>query len=72
MIVTNAKHINNLQPITSPCVLVCNIDDQTGLCLGCARTLQEIARWSTMSDIQKKEVIALLPARHRQLQAKDI
>lgn len=56
----------------SPCVLVCNMDIHTGLCLGCARTLDEIARWSTMSAAHKEEVLALLPARHRQLQAKDI
>lgn len=63
---------NQEQIIPSPCVLVCNIDSQTGLCLGCARTLDEIARWSSMSVEQKRQVLALLPARHRHLQTEDI
>ncbi len=58
--------------VLSPCILICNIDQESGLCLGCARTLSEIARWSTMDDFEKTAVINLLPERHRQLQKKDI
>jgi predicted Fe-S protein YdhL (DUF1289 family) len=60
------------QSVASPCVLVCNMDIHTGLCLGCARTLDEIARWSSMSEDHKRQVLALLPARHRKLQVEDI
>jgi len=47
----------------SPCVKVCQMDPQRGLCLGCARTLDEIARWSSMSDTERERVLAELPRR---------
>ncbi|WEK41978.1 MAG: DUF1289 domain-containing protein [Candidatus Sphingomonas colombiensis] len=34
------------------------MDKPSGLCLGCHRTLDEIARWSTMSDAEKRAVLA--------------
>jgi uncharacterized protein len=39
------------------------MDPQRGLCLGCARTLDEIARWGSMSDAERDRVLAQLPAR---------
>jgi len=36
----------------SPCTGVCRLDAR-GLCIGCLRTGDEIARWSSMSDRQK-------------------
>ena len=53
-------------PEGSPCNDVCRIDEPSGLCLGCHRTLDEIARWSTMSDAHKRAVLDALPARRRQ------
>ena len=32
-------------PVASPCISVCRMDDATGLCSGCLRTLDEIAAW---------------------------
>lgn len=32
-------------------------------CLGCQRTLEEIARWSQMSDAEREAVLAQLAAR---------
>lgn len=49
--------------IESPCVKVCLVDPATGLCLGCFRTLDEIAGWSTMSPEARRAVLADLPAR---------
>lgn len=49
--------------VESPCAKVCIIDPDTDLCRGCARTLDEIARWSGMSDAEKRAVLAALPAR---------
>jgi predicted Fe-S protein YdhL (DUF1289 family) len=39
------------------------MDAQTGYCRGCQRTLDEIARWSAMSDAEREAVLAELPAR---------
>jgi hypothetical protein len=40
----------------SPCIKVCVLDAQN-LCVGCLRTLDEIARWEAMS---RRERIAVL------------
>jgi len=47
----------------SPCVKVCEMDPQHGLCLGCRRTLDEIARWSAMSEAEREAVLRQLPQR---------
>jgi predicted Fe-S protein YdhL (DUF1289 family) len=39
---------------------------QTGWCEGCFRSIDEIAAWSSMSDMQKRAVWKLLPARRAQ------
>ncbi|HEY4585264.1 MAG TPA: DUF1289 domain-containing protein [Brevundimonas sp.] len=49
--------------IASPCVMVCTVDGASGLCLGCLRTLQEIATWSRMTDQGRAAVMADLPGR---------
>jgi len=41
------------------------MDDATGLCRGCWRTLDEIARWSAMSDRDKHSVIVMLEQRKK-------
>ena len=40
----------------SPCICVCTMDPATGLCIGCYRTLDEIAAWSGMDDARKRAV----------------
>ncbi|QLF70762.1 DUF1289 domain-containing protein [Peteryoungia desertarenae] len=47
----------------SPCTLVCSIDMKTGYCFGCGRTRDEIGSWTTYSDIERRTIMALLPAR---------
>ena len=49
--------------VESPCVNICQIDGATGLCQGCARTLDEIARWTRESAAWRAEVMAALPGR---------
>ncbi|HEX5613254.1 MAG TPA: DUF1289 domain-containing protein [Burkholderiales bacterium] len=49
--------------IESPCIKVCVMNDATGLCRGCHRTLEEIARWSQMSDEERREVIEAIARR---------
>lgn len=56
-------------PIKTPCVKVCVVDGQTGHCLGCGRTLGEIAQWARLSDTQRDEVMDLLPSRLDALEA---
>jgi len=49
--------------IESPCVKICTLDARSGLCLGCGRTINEIARWTAMSAEERSRVMAELPAR---------
>jgi uncharacterized protein len=50
-------------PLETPCINVCLLDDATGLCAGCGRSIDEIARWSAMSDRERSDIMALLPER---------
>ena len=51
------------KPLDSPCIDICKLDPVTKLCLGCWRTLDEIARWSQMSRAERQLVLAKLPVR---------
>ncbi len=50
-------------PIATPCVKICTLDARAGICLGCSRTLDEIARWGSMNTSERTRVMAELPAR---------
>jgi uncharacterized protein len=41
----------------SPCIQLCKIDGLTKKCAGCGRTLDEIARWSTMTDDDRIKIM---------------
>jgi predicted Fe-S protein YdhL (DUF1289 family) len=43
-------------PVPSPCISVCRIDAASGLCVGCLRTLDEIAAWSSLDDAARRAV----------------
>jgi uncharacterized protein len=53
--------------IETPCVNICDIDRESGLCCGCGRSLAEIAAWSSMSDAERRHIMALLPQRRAEL-----
>jgi predicted Fe-S protein YdhL (DUF1289 family) len=48
--------------VPSPCVDICRLDAQ-GLCIGCRRTLGEIAEWSQASDARRLEILSALKVR---------
>ncbi len=47
----------------TPCVAICVIDPKAKLCLGCGRTLQEIARWGRMESAERLSIMATLETR---------
>jgi len=49
--------------VPSPCQGVCRLDERSGLCAGCLRTLNEIGAWSRLSDDDKLVVWARLATR---------
>ena len=60
----NANHT-----VASPCIRVCQIDRESGLCRGCWRTLAEIAAWPELSEPGKKAVLSQLPLRSKTREA---
>jgi len=51
------------RPIKTPCIQVCAVDPESGLCLGCFRSLAEIAGWARMTDAQRDAVLGDLSGR---------
>ena len=49
--------------VPSPCRNICVMHEPSGLCVGCGRTLDEIAAWSKLDDKAKRAVWTLLPRR---------
>jgi len=49
--------------VPSPCISICVIDEPTGLCAGCYRTLAEIAGWIDLSAAERRAVVADLALR---------
>jgi predicted Fe-S protein YdhL (DUF1289 family) len=58
--------------VSSPCSRVCIVDPATGLCEGCGRTLEEIARWGLMGEAERRAIMADLDQRMRQAFASPI
>lgn len=57
------------RPIASPCIKICAIDEPSGLCIGCLRTLPEIAGWAALSEAQRAAVMQSLPSRRSTIAA---
>lgn len=51
------------RPISSPCIKVCAVSGESGLCIGCGRTLREIASWGGLEEPARQAIMAELPAR---------
>lgn len=58
--------------IATPCVNVCVVDGASSLCLGCYRTLSEIAGWSGLTDDQRAAIMAELPGREAEAVGGDL
>ena len=51
----------------TPCLAVCLMDAKTSMCVGCGRTLPEIARWGRMQSAERLQIMSAL--RQRMLDA---
>lgn len=49
--------------ISTPCRQICAVDGRTGLCVGCGRTLEEIAAWSSLAEAQRQAIMRELAER---------
>lgn len=42
--------------IKSPCQLICTYDENR-ICIGCFRSLEEVAKWDSFTEEQKQQVL---------------
>lgn len=54
--------------ISTPCIKICVMEND--LCVGCGRTLGEIASWGSMREVERRAIMDMLPARLAKLDAK--
>jgi predicted Fe-S protein YdhL (DUF1289 family) len=55
------------KPVATPCVKVCVVDGESGLCLGCYRDLAEVAGWARLGDDERARIMAELPSRRSRI-----
>jgi predicted Fe-S protein YdhL (DUF1289 family) len=58
--------VNSPAGVRSPCINVCRMDDDSGWCEGCLRTLDEIAKWGPMADAERLVLRQQLALRRRE------
>lgn len=61
------KGFDRLAPderLPSPCIGVCQINAKTKFCEGCYRTLDEIAAWGAVDEVQRRSIWTLLKRRY--------
>ena len=51
--------------IDSPCIDICATDPESGLCVGCGRTIEEITKWLIFTETQKELIIKALEIRNK-------
>ncbi|HEX7643707.1 MAG TPA: DUF1289 domain-containing protein [Burkholderiaceae bacterium] len=52
-------------PVPSPCISICRMNEASGLCEGCQRTIDEIVRWGGADDSYKRRVWAEIHMRRK-------
>ena len=50
----------------SPCVGICTLN-RAGVCVGCGRTLDEIAAWPSAGDARREQIVKLARERRTDL-----
>jgi predicted Fe-S protein YdhL (DUF1289 family) len=55
--------------LETPCVNICLLDDKSGLCVGCGRSGDEIARWVEMTPERRRAIMKTLPERMERLES---
>ncbi|PVA10972.1 DUF1289 domain-containing protein [Pelagivirga sediminicola] len=53
--------------VQSPCIQICVVHPEARICTGCLRSIDEISRWSRMTDAERAAITADLPGRAGQL-----
>lgn len=59
----NDDDIWRRREVDSPCIKICVLHPEAGLCIGCYRSIEEISNWANMPAEARRAVIAELPRR---------
>jgi uncharacterized protein len=51
--------------VESPCIAVCQLDDEEQFCIGCYRTPLEIEQWTNLSEQEKARLLKQLEQRRK-------
>ncbi len=54
------------EAVPSPCISVCRMNAKTGLCEGCWRSLDEIARWANTDEAGRRAILVRITQRKEQ------
>lgn len=49
---------------SSPCIGICRLDVD-GVCVGCGRTMAQIAAWPGMTEAERLQIMSVLPEQER-------
>ncbi|WP_163849580.1 DUF1289 domain-containing protein [Pseudooceanicola aestuarii] len=60
---SGGREIWKREEVSSPCINICVIHPQARLCTGCLRSIDEITGWARMSEAERQQIMAELPAR---------
>lgn len=55
-------------PVPSPCTNICKMNETTGWCDGCLRSIDEIVAWGGLDDAAKRAVWLQLAQRRRHIE----
>ncbi|MDC1531596.1 DUF1289 domain-containing protein [Amylibacter sp.] len=58
------------EEVESPCVKLCIIHTESGLCMGCYRSGLEISKWSIMTAEERQHIMQELPSRAGRVRGK--
>lgn len=53
------------ETVPSPCLSVCRMNEASGLCQGCYRTIDEIVQWGSADDESKRAIWSRIEQRRK-------
>jgi predicted Fe-S protein YdhL (DUF1289 family) len=70
--ISDSHHAPIMAAIETPCEQICIVDQPSGLCRGCGRSLAEIGRWTAYSDGERSRIMVELPRRLEAMNARSV
>jgi predicted Fe-S protein YdhL (DUF1289 family) len=70
--ISDSHHAPIMAAIETPCEQICIVDQPSGLCSGCGRSLAEIERWLAYSDGERNRIMDELPRRLEAMNARPV